>query len=127
MVRSGTYTTEQLILVSKKHTGTHRLLGSVVMASPMITTDPEINTHKRKRVDTVYDVAPLMAPIGYVPWFASTLENAERHARYLENHYRNHFDMTLDWDEMDPERHISVNFAYAPSYLYEFGVTARDV
>ncbi len=100
------------------------------MASPMITTGPEIDTHllgKRKRVDTVYDVAPLMAPAAYVPWFASTLENADRLARYLENHYRNHVRMTLDWDEMDPERHISVSFAYAPSYLHEFGVTARDV
>jgi hypothetical protein len=98
------------------------------MASPMITADPEINTSlKRKRVKTVYDVAPVMASNDFTPFFASTLEYADRLKSGLENHYRNHFNMTLDWDAMDPDNHISVAFTYAPSYLFEFAVTARDV
>jgi hypothetical protein len=81
---------------------------------------------KRKRI-VHYDVAPLMAPPGYVPFFAETLEDAERLARYLENHYRHHFVLTLDWDEMEPDKHISVSFTYAPPNLFEFGVTPYDV
>jgi uncharacterized protein YqgQ len=83
---------------------------------------------KRKRVKTVYDVVPLMAPIGYVPWFAETLESAERLKSSLESHYRNHFTLSLDWDEMDPDKHISVRIGgYPPSYLFDFAVSPRDV
>jgi hypothetical protein len=99
------------------------------MASPMITADPEINTSlKRKRVKTVYDVAPVMAPEGYVPWFAETLESAVRQKNGLENHYRsNSVTLNLDWDEMEPDRHISVSFKCLPDYLFDFAVSVRDV
>jgi len=70
-----------------------------------------------------YDVTPVNAPADYVPWFASTLEMAECRKHSLEQHYRNHFSMTLDWDEMDPDKRISVSFTFSPSYLYDFTVT----
>lgn len=99
------------------------------MASPMITADPEINTSlKRKRMDTVYDVAPVMAPNGFIPFFASTLEYADRLKSGLEDHYRSHsIALSLDWDEADSDRHIDVSFSYTPTYLFDFAVSARDV
>jgi hypothetical protein len=99
------------------------------MASPMITTDTEFNTSlKRKRVKTVYDVAPVNAPEGYIPWFAETLEDAEWTKASLENTYRSRsVTLILDWDEAEPDRHISVSFKCLPDYLFEFAVSARDV
>jgi len=70
-----------------------------------------------------YDVTPVNAPAGYVPWYASSLEDAERLKSWLEDAYRHKFSMTLDWDEMDADKHISVSFSYAPSYLFDFRVT----
>ena len=81
---------------------------------------------KRKR--TVYDVAPLMAPPGYVPFYASTLDYAERLKTSLENHYRHHFTLNLDWVETDPNKHITVTIGgYAPSHLFDFAVTPVEV
>ena len=99
------------------------------MASQMITEDTGFNTQlKRKRVKTVYDVAPVMAPEGYVSWFAETLESADQLKNSLEDHYRSHsVTLNLDWDEMEPDRHISVSFICKPDYLFDFAVTARDV
>lgn len=96
------------------------------MASPMITSGVETSL-KRKRVKTVYDVLPVNAPEGYVPWWNETLEAAEYDKNSLEKHYRNHFTMTLDWDESDPDKHISVKFTYPPSYLFNFKITPYDV
>lgn len=98
------------------------------MASPMVT-DPEIKSQlKRKRVKTVYDVAPVDAPEGYIPWWNETLESAERTVTWLENNYRsNSVTLILDWDEAEPDRHISVSFKCLPDYLFKFGITARDV
>ena len=71
-----------------------------------------------------YDVAPLMAPIGYVPFYTSTPEYAKRLKTNLEDHYRRHFTLNLDWDEMDPKKHITVTIGgYAPPHLFEFAVT----
>ena len=42
-------------------------------------------------------VIPKNAPVGFVPFYASTLEYAERLRRTVENH----FEMKLDWDEND--------------------------
>lgn len=82
---------------------------------------------KRKRVKTVYDVVPLMAPIGYSPWWAETLECAESTKNMLENTYRNRFTLSMDWDESDPDKHISVTISYPPSYLFDFVVKPYDV
>jgi hypothetical protein len=83
---------------------------------------------KRKRSKTVYDVAPVMAPIGYVSWWNETLESAERTKVWLEDHYRsNSVTLVLDWDEAEPGRHISVSFKCLPDYLFDFAVTARVV
>lgn len=82
---------------------------------------------KRKR-ETVYDVAPLMSPPDYVPFYASTLEYAELLKGSLESANRNRFTLNLDWDEMSPDRHISVTIGgYAPSHLFDFAVSAREV
>jgi hypothetical protein len=62
-------------------------------------------------------VFPTNAPAEFVPFYASTMEMAERLRDKLEGHYRNHFEMTLDWDEVDSEKHITVSFTYAPSHL----------
>ena len=84
-------------------------------------SSPVLNL-KRKR--TAYDVAPLMAPIGYVPFFAGTLEYAEHLKTSLEDHHRHHFTMNLDWDEMDPKKHITVTIGgYSQSHLFDFAVT----
>ena len=62
-------------------------------------------------------VFPKNAPAGFVPFYASTMEMAEYMRAKIEDHYRHHFEMTLDWDEMDPDKHISVSFTYAPKHL----------
>ena len=62
-------------------------------------------------------VFPTNASADFVPFYASTMEMAERLRDKLEDHYRHHFEMTLDWDEMDPGKHIAVSFSYAPSHL----------
>jgi hypothetical protein len=79
---------------------------------------------KRKRVEVVYDVAPLMAPADFVPFFAETLESAEWHARSFECEYRNRFSVEL---VVDGDASPRVKFSYPPSYLFDFGVTARSV
>lgn len=79
---------------------------------------------KRKRTVTVYDVAPLMAPIGFVPFFADTPEMAEWWKNKLEHHYRTHFSVDLVVDGDSPPR---VAFSYPPAYLFDFAVTARAV
>lgn len=70
-----------------------------------------------------YGVSPVRAPAGYVPFLATSSERAEYLKSYLEQEYRNRFTMTLDWDEADPGKHISVSFSYPPSYLFDFQVT----
>jgi hypothetical protein len=77
---------------------------------------------KRKRAEYVYDVAPLMAPAEFVPFFAETPESAESLARYLEREYRNRFSVELVVDGSEPR----VVFTYPPAYLFDFGVTARE-
>jgi hypothetical protein len=62
-------------------------------------------------------VSPKNAPAGFVPFHASTMEMADWFRLRLEDHYRNHFEMTLDWDETDPDKHISVSFTYSPEHL----------
>ena len=69
---------------------------------------------------TMYDVYPVNAPADYVPFTSFSLDDAEHFKHKIEQHYRNRFSMTLDWDETDPDKHISVSFTYAPSYLFDF-------
>ena len=91
----------------------------------MITDDLEFNTHlKRKRGETVYDVEPLLAPSGFVPFFASTLKHAEWLKGKLEHEYRNRFSVKLVCDGDSSPR---VEFSYPPAYLFDFAAFARDV
>jgi hypothetical protein len=71
-----------------------------------------------------YDVTPVNAPAGYVPWFASTADMAERRKHYLEQHYRSRFSVELIFDADDKPR---VVFSYPPSYLFNFTVTPTNV
>jgi hypothetical protein len=68
-------------------------------------------------------VIPKNAPAGFVPFYASTLEYAEHLRTSIENHAKSSFEMTLDWDEVDTDKWITVTFDYAPKYLCEMVIT----
>ena len=78
----------------------------------------------QKRKQVAYDVAS----IGYIPFYANTLEHAKRLKTSLEDHHRTHFTLNLDWDEMDPKKHITVTIGgYSPPHLFDFEVTPYEV
>lgn len=82
---------------------------------------------KRKR-EVFYDLMPLMAPAGFVPIFASTLEMAEWRVQNSESYYRNKFTLHMDWDEsVGSDKHISISITYPPSYLFDWGFTEAEV
>jgi hypothetical protein len=81
---------------------------------------------KRKR-EVFYDLAPLMAPIGFKPYFTGSLEMAEWCVKNYENYYRNKFYIHWDWDESaGSDKHISISITYPESYLFDWGFTESD-
>ena len=68
-------------------------------------------------------VTPKNAPVGFVPFYASTLEYAEKLRTRIETHAKSSFEMKLDWDEVDTDKWITVTFEYAPNYLFDMVIT----
>jgi hypothetical protein len=62
-------------------------------------------------------IFPSNAPADFVPFYASTMELAEKYRATIEDYHRHRMEMILDWDEMDPDKHITVSFKYSPKHL----------
>ena len=85
--------------------------------------------------EVFYDVAPLMAPIGFVPFLAASELDAELCARTMELNWLNPWiSTTLDyeyppgWRDGDELPHISISLTYKqPAYASDWGYTKCDV
>ena len=80
-------------------------------------------TIQQNRNRRMPSVTPKNAPVGFVPFYASTLEYAEKLRTRIETHAKSSFEMKLDWDEVDTDKWITVTFEYAPNYLFDMVIT----